>query len=127
MGLANPCASLTLCGTALYGTASQGGAYGDGGVFSFPLSGGATTAVAAATPANVLEAVRAIEEDIATVQAVSIVCLSADAVKRASRRKDRGIRRLTYLLRRCDSVRRIVSSTASRRLPKSSARNRSTK
>ena len=43
---ANPYSGLTLIGNTLYGTASGGGAYGWGDVFSVPLSGGNPTVLA---------------------------------------------------------------------------------
>jgi uncharacterized repeat protein (TIGR03803 family) len=42
-GSSGPAAGVTLSGNTLYGTTVSGGAYGDGTVFSVPLSGGSPT------------------------------------------------------------------------------------
>ena len=51
---ANPVAGLTLSadGTTLYGTTNEGGAYGDGTVFSIPVTGGSPTVLVSFSGSN---------------------------------------------------------------------------
>jgi len=52
MNGANPQTTLILSGSTLYGTTEGGGAYGDGEVFSLPLTGGTPTVLASFDGAN---------------------------------------------------------------------------
>ena len=47
-----PFAGLTLSGNTLYGTTENGGANGDGTVFSLPISGGSPTVLASFNGSN---------------------------------------------------------------------------
>ena len=47
-----PVGGLTLSGNTLYGTTEDGGAYGDGSVFSLPVSGGSPTVLASFNGSN---------------------------------------------------------------------------
>jgi uncharacterized repeat protein (TIGR03803 family) len=49
---ANPRGDLTLVGSTFYGTTSAGGANGDGGIFSIPLTGGVPTLLASFNGTN---------------------------------------------------------------------------
>jgi uncharacterized repeat protein (TIGR03803 family) len=49
---AGPCAGVTLSGDTLYGTTYDGGAYGEGEVFSVPITGGSPTVLASFNGSN---------------------------------------------------------------------------
>ncbi len=51
-GGANPYGAVTLIGDTLYGTAANGGANGDGTIFSVPVSGGSATILASFSGSN---------------------------------------------------------------------------